>query len=134
MCTISEQEYLSNKCLCDHERYLAIKDYNSNKQMFNRQFRFQPTNLKTTDMSVLEFDYMQFQQREQNCTKYQDVKNNINKYMIYDIVPSKGFLLQPCKQNTYVNGLVCDDAKCCSRTHQVFNNLTKQHPTISPSQ
>lgn len=43
---------------------------------------------------------------------------------------SNELLLNPCPINTFVNGLACvqGGAACCSTTHQLFNNLTKQNP------
>ncbi len=39
-------------------------------------------------------------------------------------------LFDPCPINTFVNGISCvrGGTMCCSTTHQLFNNLTKQNP------
>jgi len=36
------------------------------------------------------------------------------------------FLLEPCKENTFRNHIVCDETKCCSLRHQLFMNITKR--------
>ena len=36
------------------------------------------------------------------------------------------FLMTPCHENTFQNHLVCDENKCCSLRHQMFNNITKR--------
>lgn len=39
------------------------------------------------------------------------------------------FLLTPCPKPTYKNYVVCDQTecgKCCSKRHQLFNNVTKR--------
>ena len=36
------------------------------------------------------------------------------------------FLLVPCAKPTYKNYIRCDDVKCCSIQHQLFNNWTKR--------
>lgn len=36
------------------------------------------------------------------------------------------FLMPPCWTNTFQNYLVEDDKKVCSKSHQLFNNLTRR--------
>ena len=36
------------------------------------------------------------------------------------------FLLVPCPKPTHQNYVVCDEAQCCSKRHQLFKNLTKR--------
>lgn len=36
------------------------------------------------------------------------------------------YLMIPCKTNTYRNYIECDNDKCCSVHHQMFDNMTKR--------
>ena len=36
------------------------------------------------------------------------------------------FLLTPCPKPTYKNYIVCGEDRCCSKRHQLFNNMTKR--------
>lgn len=36
------------------------------------------------------------------------------------------YLLVPCKDNTWVNHIECDDDKCCSVKHQMYMNHTRR--------
>jgi hypothetical protein len=38
----------------------------------------------------------------------------------------KEWVIEPCKKNTFQNYLVQDDKKICSKSHQLFNNVTKR--------
>lgn len=47
----------------------------------------------------------------------------------YNAFPNKvpnDFLLVPCPSNTFRNHVDCDENKCCSVNHQLFNNWTKR--------
>lgn len=37
------------------------------------------------------------------------------------------FLLHHCDCNTYDNSLICNKTKCCSKSHQLFENHTKRN-------
>ena len=39
----------------------------------------------------------------------------------------KDFLLVPCPKPTYKNHIMCNEEKCFSKRHQLFNNMTKRH-------
>lgn len=43
---------------------------------------------------------------------------------------TSAFLLDPCPENTFQNHIVCDDDKCCSLRHQMFNNITKRNGVV----
>jgi hypothetical protein len=45
---------------------------------------------------------------------------NYNNYAMAD------YLMTPCKTNTFKNHVSCDEDKCCSVHHQLFNNMTKR--------
>jgi hypothetical protein len=36
------------------------------------------------------------------------------------------WIMEPCKKNTFQNYLVQDNDKICSKSHQLFNNVTKR--------
>lgn len=36
------------------------------------------------------------------------------------------FLVKPCQIDSYDNAVVCDDDKCCSKSTQLFCNMTKR--------
>ena len=38
---------------------------------------------------------------------------------------SNRFLITPCGTPTYKNNIRCDEEKCCSKQHQLFDNWTK---------
>lgn len=46
--------------------------------------------------------------------------NNYTKYHMNE------YLLVPCKENTWKNHVQCDNNKCCSVQHQMYDNLTKR--------
>lgn len=48
----------------------------------------------------------------------------LSGYDKYSNANMNDLLLIPCSKNTYKNDLVCDIAKCCSRSHQLFWNNT----------
>ena len=39
---------------------------------------------------------------------------------------TRDFLMDPCRENTFRNHVVCDAEKCCSMRHQLFMNMTKR--------
>ncbi len=47
-------------------------------------------------------------------------------YDAYPDVNKNDFLMIPCKQNTFKNHIECDDNKCCSVNHQLFENITRR--------
>jgi hypothetical protein len=57
------------------------------------------------------------------CTDDSMLKQGYQNYSPYHM---SEFLLIPCKQNTYRNYVDCDEDKCCSIQHQMFNNMTKR--------
>ena len=54
-------------------------------------------------------------------------RGNNNVAPIHANLKKTNFLLPYCECDTYRNGLVCDSGKCCSRSHQLFDNMTKRH-------
>jgi hypothetical protein len=46
--------------------------------------------------------------------------NNYTKYHMNE------YLLVPCKENTWKNYVQCDNNKCCSVKHQMYDNQTKR--------
>jgi hypothetical protein len=47
-------------------------------------------------------------------------------YNCYNAYHMNDYLLIPCKENTFVNYVDCDNNKCCSVRHQMFMNITKR--------
>jgi hypothetical protein len=43
------------------------------------------------------------------------------------ILTKQEFLIPYCKCNTYDNGIICDSKKCCSKSHQLFGNMTRRN-------
>ena len=46
--------------------------------------------------------------------------NNYTKYHMNE------YLLVPCQENTWKNHVMCDNDKCCSVKHQMYDNQTKR--------
>lgn len=47
-------------------------------------------------------------------------------YKCYSQYHLNEFLMTPCKYNTWRNYVDCDDTKCCSVHHQMYDNWTKR--------
>lgn len=58
---------------------------------------------------------------DKNITRYRG-QNNV----VPSRIENKPFLLDICPQNSFQNNLVCSSKKCCSKSHQLFMNHSKQ--------
>ena len=89
--------------------YLFVPDYyKCNKNFVNENKVIFPEEPKLCDRSIVQY-------RGQN----NKAPTNIDKR-------KNDFLIPLCNKNTYQNSIVCDDAKCCSKSHQLFMNMTKR--------
>lgn len=120
----SQQCFDSASLMCDHESFLATQYYLDQTKMF--MSRFVPQNPRLASVGVGANDLLLFEKEAfgDTCLIKELIpkSDNQNKQLTLD----NGFYLQPCTVPTYRNSLVCDADKCCSRSHQMFDNFTRQ--------
>jgi hypothetical protein len=58
---------------------------------------------------------------DKNITRYRG-QNNV----VPTTIEKRSFLLETCPKDSFQNYLICDSKKCCSKSHQLFMNHTKQ--------
>ncbi len=57
------------------------------------------------------------------CAGDDRLKQGYNNFTAYHL---SEYLMVPCKKNTFRNFVDCDEDRCCSVSHQLFNNMTKR--------
>lgn len=57
------------------------------------------------------------------CTDDSMLRQGYKNYTPYNM---SEYLLVPCKENTFRNFVDCDEDRCCSVHHQLFDNMTKR--------
>jgi hypothetical protein len=82
--------------------YICSKDFGDENKL-----RF-PASTRTCDKEVIYY-----RGRNNDVTDIDKKKND--------------FLIPVCDCNTYDNGLVCDAKKCCTKSHQLFFNVTRRN-------
>lgn len=116
----------SQQFMCCQERCLAKKQAFENEKMF--QLGLSIPHYKPDSFYML-YDALESNRQLLCSVDIEDRGGN-------NVVPQKadlrspGFLVQPCPNNTFMNHLVCDENKCCSKQHQLFNNWTNPKGTM----
>lgn len=116
---------LEDTLVCENYNSLD-KSYREHQNELNREFMYVPDYYKCTKNFEHENNVL-FPASSRICDKevvhfrgQNNVVQHINK-------KKDEFLLPYCKCNTYDNSLICDANKCCSKSHQLFMNMTKRH-------
>lgn len=87
--------------------------YVPNYYKCSKDFTLETRVLFPVDTRKCDKEIYQYRGRNNQHTEIDKRKNN--------------FLIPHCECNTYDNRLVCDGKKCCSKSHQLFMNLTKRN-------
>lgn len=97
----------TNSQMCSE--YLFVPEYyKCNKDFTNENKVIFPEEPKLCDRNIVQY-------RGQNNKAPVNIDKRKNE-----------FLIPFCNKNTYKNHIVCDDDKCCSKSHQLFMNITKR--------
>ena len=76
--------------------------------------------------NICEENAVRFPKGNELCDKNVALYRGQNNRPPRNIPISQPFLIQPCQYDTYDNALICDDGKCCSKSTQLFCNMTKR--------
>jgi hypothetical protein len=122
-------QILEDKIMC-HNYNILDSNYVRNQQDSYLEFMYVPQYYKCfKDMD------------KDNATHYPVDRNAYTNLCDRNIVYRRGennkpptnidkrknnFLLPYCECNTYDNALMCNSKKCCSRSHQLFENMTRR--------
>lgn len=110
----------SANLMCDHESFLATQ-YERDQLKFAS--RFQPDHART---GFIGYDALLFDQSAfASCGAIKDARSMRQSH---EAVNSRinELLMDPCGAPTFANSLSCSKNECCSRSHQLFWNHTKQ--------
>lgn len=125
----TSQCFDSASMMCDHENYLATQYYLDQAKTFFSRFKLQEPGKNFAGINLLEFDRGQFSQEYNNelCKMNTGPSTTPRKGQCLD-----DFYVKPCATPTYNNAIACDQTKCCSQSHQLFSNHTRQGTGTRP--
>lgn len=126
----------SDVMVCNSRAHNIYKHHQENDAIFlQRMNNPQPTSLKNTRLEFnLQTDSLN--SRKAECTPFINKRGgnaipclsytSCQGYKCYSEYHLNDFLLIPCKENTWRNYIECDDNKCCSVLHQMYDNHTRR--------
>lgn len=121
---MTAQCFDSASMMCDHENYLATQYYLDQAKLFFSQFQPQDPSKRFANITQLEFDRGEFSQdyNRKLCESEEprEAGTQSKGQRLHD------FFLTPCQIPTYNNALICEEHQCCSRSHQLFGNHSRQ--------
>jgi hypothetical protein len=122
----NRMQYLADRRLCES---FKVVDQNSKclNAMLFREMHYVPEYYQC-QKQFCEENALMWPMENRLCDKevilYRGQNNVKDGKVIRD--NQQPFLLPYCKENKFRNSIVSDDKKYCSRTHQLFNNVTKR--------
>lgn len=128
----------SDAIICNKKAQNMLKYIKENDSLFlQRLNNTTPNNLRNFDREFGLFtDNMN--PKKHICNKaintrggnavFCDLKGEelVGGYANYTMYHLNEYLMVPCKQNTWRNHVSCDENKCCSILHQMYDNVTKR--------
>jgi hypothetical protein len=119
-------ERLENEIICRNYQNLDARYKTDNNDTY-RERMFVPQYYKCS-MEIKDNNKLRWPQDNRLCDMdvifYRGQNNRPPQN--FDMKKNE-FLLKYCNCNTYDNGLICDEKKCCSKSHQLFCNMTKRN-------